>query len=131
MLPIRGKLQSKHVLEVLGELFLLHGVPDHIRSDNGPEFTAASVRQWLARIGVKSLFIEPGSPWEDGYVESFNGKLRDECLNGEIFETLLEAQVLIERWRHEYNTFRPHSSLGYQPPAPEAKMITPNLRKIA
>jgi transposase InsO family protein len=97
----------------------------------GPEFTAASVRQWLARIGVKTLFIEPGSPWENGYVESFNGKLRDECLNGEIFETLLEAQVLIERWRHEYNTFRPHSSLGYRPPAPETRMLTPNLRKIA
>jgi transposase InsO family protein len=97
----------------------------------GPEFTAASVRQWLARIGVKTLFIEPGSPWENGYVESFNGKLRDECLNGEIFETLLEAQVLIECWRHEYNTFRPHSSLGYRPPAPETRMLTPNLRKIA
>jgi transposase InsO family protein len=128
---VERKLQSKHVLEVLGELFVLHGAPDHIRSDNGPEFTAASVRQWLTRIGVKTLFIEPGSPWENGYVESFNGKLRDECLNGEIFETLLEAQVLIERWRHEYNTFRPHSSLGYRPPAPEARMLIPNLRKIA
>jgi putative transposase len=128
---VERKLQSKHVLEVLGELFLTHGVPDHIRSDNGPEFTAAGIRQWLAGIGVKTLFIEPGSPWENGYVESFNGKLRDECLNGEIFETLLEAQVLIERWRHEYNTFRPHSSLGYRPPAPEARMLTPNLRKIA
>jgi transposase InsO family protein len=89
------------------------------------------VRQWLARIGVRTLFIEPGSPWEDGYVESFNGKLRDECLNGEIFETLLEAQVLIERWRHEYNTFRPHISFGYRPPAPKTRMFTPNLRKIA
>jgi transposase InsO family protein len=128
---VERKLQSKHVLEVLGELFVSHGIPDHIRSDNGPEFTAASVRQRLARIGVKTLFIEPGSPWENGYVESFNGKLRDECLNGEIFETLLEAQVLIERWRHEYNTFRPHSSLGYRPPAPEARMLIPNLRKIA
>jgi len=79
---VERKLQSKHVLEVLGELFLTHGVPDHIRSDNGPEFTAASIRQWLARIGVRTLFIEPGSPWENGYVESFNGRLRDECLIG-------------------------------------------------
>ena len=128
---VERKLQSKHVLEVLGELFVHHGVPDHIRSDNGPEFTAAGVRQWLGWIGVETLFIEPGSPWENGYVESFNGKLRDECLNGEVFETLLEAQVLIERWRHEYNTFRPHSSLGYRPPAPEARMLTPDLKEIA
>jgi putative transposase len=108
-----------------------HGLPDHIRSDNGPEFTAASVRHWLARTGVKTLFIESGSPWENGYVESFNGKLRHECLNGEVFEALLEAQVLIDRWRYGYNTFRPHSSLGYRPPAPETRMFTPGLRKIA
>ena len=92
--------------------------PDHIRSDNGSEFTANAVRTWLGRIGVKTLFIEPGSPWENGFNESFNGKLRDELLNGEIFYTLKEAQVLIERWRHHYNTIRPHSSLGYRPPAP-------------
>ena len=128
---VERQLQSKHVIEVLGELFLTHGVPDHIRSDNGPEFTAASVRQWLDRTSVNTLFIEPGSPWENGYVESFNGRLRDECLNGEIFETLLEAQVLIERWRHEYNTFRPHGALGYRPPAPEAIIVIPGLRKIA
>jgi transposase InsO family protein len=91
----------------------------------------SSVREWLARIGVKTLFIEPGSPWENGYVESLNGTLRDECLNGEIFESLLEAQVLIERWRQEYNTFRPHSSLGYRPPAPEARILTPDQRRIA
>ena len=95
------------------------GPPDHIRSDNGPEFTATAVRSWLGRIGVGTLFIEPGSPWENGYNESFNGKLRDELLNGEIFYTLTEAQVLIERWRQHYNTVRPHSSLGYRPPAPE------------
>jgi len=86
----------------------------------GPEFTAAAVRRWLEQLGVGTLFIEPGSPWENGYVESFNGKFRAELLNRELFDTLLEAQVLIERWRHEYNTFRPHSSLGYRPPAPEA-----------
>jgi transposase InsO family protein len=96
------------------------GTPDFIRSDNGPEFTAEVIRGWLKRLGVKTLFIEPGSPWENGYIESFNGKLRDELLNGEIFDTLLEAQVVIERWRKEYNTERPHSSLGYKPPAPEA-----------
>ena len=94
-------------------------MPDHIRSDNGPEFVAKAVREWLARLGVKTLFIEPGSPWENGYIESFNGKLRDELLNGEIFYTLKEAQIVIERWRREYNTIRPHSSLGYRPPAPE------------
>ena len=98
--------------------------PGHIRSDNGPEFTAKVVRDWLHRVGVKTLFIEPGSPWENGYVESFNGKLRDELLNGEIFYSLREAKVLIERWRRHYNTVRPHSALGYRPPAPEAVMAT-------
>ena len=96
------------------------GTPAYIRSDNGPEFTAAAVREWLKRLGIGTLFIEPGSPWENGYVESFNGKLRDELLNGEIFYTLLEARVLIERWRQEYNRIRPHSALGYRPPTPEA-----------
>ena len=114
------KLQSDDVLERLSWLFVTRGVPDHIRSDNGPEFTSRVVRDWLGRVGVKTLFIEPGSPWENGYVESFNGKLRDELLNGEIFYTLREAKVLIERWRVHYNTVRPHSSLGYRPPAPEA-----------
>ena len=94
-------------------------VPEHIRSDNGSEFTAKAVRDWLMRMDVKTLYIEPGSPWENGYVESFNGKLCDELLNGEIFETLLEAKVLIERWRIEYNTIRPHRALGYRPPDPE------------
>ena len=113
------KLNSESVLERLGELFVHRGVPEHIRSDNGPEFTAAAVREWLSRLGVTTLFIEPGSPWENGYVESFNGKLRDELLNREIFYTLKEAKVLIERWRQEFNRLRPHSSLGYRPPAPE------------
>ena len=107
------------------ELFVQHGPPDHIRSDNGSEFTAHAVRDWLGRIGVKTLYIEPGSPWENGYNESFNSKLRDEILNTEIFYTLKEAKVLIERWRHHYNTIRPHSSLGYRPPAPET--ILPNV----
>ena len=93
-----------------------------LASDNGTEFTAKEVRKWLSRLGVKTLFIEPGSPWENGYIESFNGKLRDELLNREIFTTLTEAKVLIEQWRKEYNQVRPHSSLGYRPPAPETKI---------
>ncbi|MFC1989398.1 IS3 family transposase [Chloroflexota bacterium] len=115
-------ITSGDVLETLYELFLLRGVPEYIRSDNGPEFTAKVVRKWLNRVGVKTLFIEPGSPWENGYVESFNSKLRDELLNGEVFTTLTEARILIERWRREYNQVRPHSSLGYRPPAPEARI---------
>ena len=116
-------MTSDSVLERLSDLFVRRGVPDHIRSDNGPEFTALRVREWLGRVGVKTLFIEPGSPWENGYIESFNGKLRDELLDREIFDTLLEAKVLTERWRQEYNTVRPHSSLGYRPPAPEARLF--------
>jgi transposase InsO family protein len=113
------KLKSDDVLHCLTELFTIHGPPEHIRSDNGSEFTAKAVRCWLGRTGVQTLYIEPGSPWENGYNESFNSKLRDELPNGEIFTTLREAQVLIERWRRHYNTVRPHSSLGYRPPAPE------------
>ena len=120
-------LRSDDVLFTLSELFTKRGVPQHIRSDNGAEFTAKAVRDWLSRIGVKTLYIEPGSPWENGHIESFNGKLRDELLNGEIFETLLEAKVLIGQWRKEYNTFRPHSSLGYLPPAPETIEVMPTV----
>jgi len=120
------KLTSDDVRECLTDLFVKHGPPEHIRSDNGPEFTAKAVRDWLGRIGVTTRFIEPGSPWENGYNESFNGKLRDELLNGEIFNTLQEAQVIIEQWRQEYNTFRPHSSLGYRPPAPAAVVTHPD-----
>jgi putative transposase len=120
---VARKIKSDDVLDCLTDLFVKHGAPEHIRSDNGPEFTAKAVTSWLGRIGVKTLFIEPGSPWENGYNESFNGKLRDEVLNREIFYTLREAQVIIEEWRQEYNTFRPHSSLGYRPPAPE--MVLP------
>ncbi len=116
---VARRLRSDDVLQCLADLFVEHGPPEHIRSDNGPEFTAKAVRHWLGRIGVKTLFIEPGSPWENGYCESFNSKLRDELLNGEMFTTLREAQVLIESWRRHYNTVRPHSSLGYRPPAPE------------
>ena len=103
-------------------MFIFRGLPEHIRSDNGPEFTAKAVRRWLARLGVETLFIEPGSPWENGYIESFNGKLRDELLNRELFYTLTEAKILIEQWRKEYNQIRPHSSLQYRPPAPEVKV---------
>jgi transposase InsO family protein len=124
------KIKSDDVLFCLSDLFLIHGVPDHIRSDNGPEFTARMVRDWLKRIGVKTLFIEPGSPWENGYNESFNGKLRDELLNREIFYNLKEAQAMIEKWRQEYNTIRPHSSLNYRPPAPEALLPLVLDRKI-
>ena len=120
-IDVARKLTSEDVLERLSDLFVRRGVPDHIRSDNGPEFTALRVREWLARVQVKTLFIEPGSPWENGYVESFNGKLRDELLNREVFDTLLEAKVLIERWRRVYNTVRPHSALGYRAPAPDAR----------
>ncbi len=119
-IEVGRKLTSRDVLRVIAKLMLRYGVPDHIRSDYGPEFVAKAVRQWLARLNVETLFIEPGSPWENGYVESFNGKLGDELLNGEIFYTLQEAKVLIEMWRRHYNQVRPHSSLGYRPPAPEA-----------
>jgi transposase InsO family protein len=117
---VQRQIKSDDVLAVLAELFTRHGPPEHIRSDNGAEFTATAVREWLSRIGVKTLYIEPGSPWENGYCESFNGKLRDELLNGEIFYTLKEAQILTESWRQHYNTVRPHSSLGYVPPTPES-----------
>ena len=119
-LVVDRSIKSDDVLHCLSNQFLFYGIPEHIRSDNGPEFTAKAVREWLGRIGVKTAFIEPGSPWENGYNESFNGKLRDELLNGEIFYNMKEAKVLIENWRREYNTLRPHSSLDYRPPAPEA-----------
>ena len=119
-IDVARHLRSDDVLYRLAELFVDRGPPDHIRSDNGSEFTAKAVREWLARVGVKTLYIAPGSPWENGYNESFNGKLRDELLDGEMFYSLKEAQVLIERWRQHYNTVRPHSALGYRPPAPQA-----------
>ncbi len=120
---VQRRITSEDVIDQLFDLFVLRGTPEHIRSDNGPEFTAKAIRSWLAKLSVKTLYIEPGSPWENGYIESFNGKLRDELLNREIFTTLTEAKVLIADWRKEYNQVRPHSSLGYRPPAPEAKML--------
>jgi transposase InsO family protein len=120
---VNRRITSQDVIEQLFNLIVFRGVPEHIRSDNGPEFTAKAVCSWLNKLGVKTLFIEPGSPWENGYIESFNGKLRDELLNREIFTTLTEARVLIADWRKEYNQVRPHSSLGYRPPAPETKML--------
>jgi len=117
---VARRQSSEEVIDCLADLFIHRGMPEYLRSDNGAEFTASAVRGWLARLGVTTLFIYPGSPWENGYVESLIGKLRDELLNGEIFYTLQEAQVLIGRWRKEYNQIRPHSSLGYRPPAPKA-----------
>jgi len=122
-LLVSRRITCQDVIDQLFNLFVLRGIPEHIRSDNGPEFTARATRNWLKRLNVKTLSIEPGSPWENGYIESFNGKLRDELLNREIFTTLTEAMVLINDWRKEYNQVRPHSSLGYRPPAPETKML--------
>jgi transposase InsO family protein len=116
---INRKLTAIDVIDLLSDLFVLRGVPGHIRSDNGPEFVAQAVQEWIAAVGAKAAYIEPGSPWENGYIESFNARLRDELLNGEIFYTLREAQIIIESWRRHYNTIRPHASLGYKPPAPE------------
>ena len=122
-IDVARKLNHDDVLERLSWLMATRGVPGHIRSDNGSEFTAKAVRDWLGRVGVKTLYIEPGSPWENGYIESFNVKLADELLNREIFDSLYEAKVLIERWRRHYNAVRPHSALGYRPPAPEAWLV--------
>ncbi|AXT34708.1 IS3 family transposase [Phaeobacter sp. LSS9] len=116
---VKRKLNSTEVIDALTDLFILRGVPAYIRSDNGPEFIAEAVRGWIKAVGAKTAFIEPGSPWENGYCESFNGRMRDELLNGEVFYSLREAQIIIESWRKHYNTKRPHSALGYRPPAPE------------
>ena len=123
-IAVRRRLTSREVQEVLSELFLFRVCPTHIRSDNGPEFIARALRAWYGVLALAPLFIEPGSPWENGYVESFNRKLRDELLNGELFYTLHEAQVLVEHWRCHYNTQRPHSALGYWSPAPETRSVT-------
>jgi transposase InsO family protein len=127
-IDVERRLDSEDVLDRLEKLFVSRGTPEFIRSDNGSEFTAKAVRDWLERVEVDTLFITPGSPWENGYIESFNGKLRDEFLDREIFYTRSEAKILIERWRQEYNTFRPHSALGYRPPAPEAVLWPPPAR---
>jgi len=120
---VARRIRSDDVPGCLTELFVHRTIPDYIRSDNGPEFTAKTVREWLGRVGARTLFIEPGSPWENGYCESFNGKLRDEILDREIFYTVKEAEVLIEEWRQTYNKIRPHSALGYRPPVPVATTL--------
>jgi transposase InsO family protein len=116
---VQRQLKAVDVIDVLSDLFILRGVPEHIRSDNGAEFTAKAVQDWIAAVGAKTAYIAPGSPWENGFIESFNARLRDELLDGEIFYSLKEAQIVIESWRRHYNTLRPHGSLGYKPPAPE------------
>jgi len=121
-IKVDRKLNSTNVIDALTDLFILRGSPAFIRSDNGPEFIAQAVRDWIAVVGAKTAYIEPGSPWENGYCESFNGRFRDELLNGEIFYSLREAQIIIEEWRKHYNTKRPHSALGYRPPAPETNI---------
>ena len=120
MIRSERRWSSAKVIEALADVMVAKGVPEHLRSDNGPEFVARDLRKWLAGTGAKTAYIEPGSPWENGYCESFNSKLRDEFLNGEIFYSMKELRVLAERWRVHYNTVRPHSSLGYKPPAPAA-----------
>jgi len=116
---VERKIKAQDVIDILFNLFIYRGIPDHVRSDNGPEFTAKVIRKWLSRLGVKTLYIEPGSPWENGYIESFNGRMRDELLKREIFTTLKEAKILIEQWRKEYNHVRPHSARNNHPPVPE------------
>ena len=124
---VARRINSVGVIETLADVMLIHGVPEHIRSDNGAEMTAKVIRSWLGQLGTRALYIEPGSPWENGYCESFNGKLCDECLNQE-----MEAQVVIELWRNQYNTIRPHSSLGYRPPAPQTSTgLQPSLDQHA
>jgi transposase InsO family protein len=127
---VARRIRSQDVIFVLAELFMKHGTPEHIRSDNGPEFVAKKLMAWFKVLDVKPLFIEPGSPWENGYCESFNGKMRYLLLNGEIFYSLLEARVVIESWRRHYNEVRPHSSLGGRPPlAPETREV--NFRLVS
>ena len=120
MIKVDRKLNSGAVIDALTDLFILRGPPAFIRSDNGPEFIAQAVRNWIASVGSKTAYIEPGSPWENGYCESFNARFRDELLNGEIFYSLKEARIIIEQWRRHFNTIRPHSALGWKPPRPEA-----------
>ena len=126
-IQVARRLKSNDVIDVLADLFITRGIPGHIRSDNGPEFVATAVKDWIKGVGAQTAYIEPGSPWENGYVESFNGKLRDELLGCEVFNSLAEAKVLIEQWRRHYNTVRPHSSLGYRPPAPEVVLTMPSM----
>lgn len=128
---IDRRLKAIDVIDVLSDLFILRGVPEHVRSDNGPEFVAKAVQAWIGAVGAKTAYIAPGSPWENGFIESFNARLRDELLNGEIFYTLAEAKIVIESWRRHFNTVRPHGSLGYKPPAPEVFVPTMTARAAA
>ena len=123
LIRVRRSLNATAVIDALTDLFILRGAPAYIRSDNGPEFIAQSVQDWITAVGAKTTYIEPGSPWENGYIESFNARFRDELLNGEIFYSIKEAQTIIEQWRQHFNTVRPHSALGYRPPAPESVSI--------
>ncbi len=120
VMRVKRGLNSVEVVDALTDLFILRGPPEYIRSDHGAEFIAKKVCAWIDAVGAKTAFIAPGSPWENGYCESFNARLRDELLNGKVFYTLREAQILIERWRRHYNTVKPHSALGYRPPAPDS-----------
>ena len=122
-IKVARKLKAIDVIDALSDLFISRGVSHHVRSDNGPEFVAKVVQDWIAAVGAKTAYIAPGSPWENGYVESFNARLRDELLNGEVFNSLREAQVIVEGWRRHYNTVRPHGSIGYKPPAPEVHQL--------
>ena len=117
------RIRANDVIDIFADVMVERGIPEYLRSDNGPEMIAKVLRNWLARVGTKTAYIMPGSPWENGYCESFNGKLRNELLDGEIFYTLREAQVIIEQWRWHYNRIRPHSALGYRPPAPETTVV--------
>jgi putative transposase len=127
---VNRKLKAVDVIDVLSDLFILRGVPGHIRSDNGAEFIAKAVQEWIAAVGAKTAYIAPGSPWENGFIESFNARLRDELLDGEVFYSLKEAQIVIESWRRHYNTVRPHGSLGYKPPAPEVFVPALSMRAV-
>lgn len=120
----RRSWRGSDIIEVLADIMLRKGVPEYLRSDNGREFIAQKLRQWLSDIGVITTYIEPGSPWENGYCESFNGRMRDEFLNGELFGNLEEASILTQRWVKYYNEIRPHGSLGGRPPAPQSRTIT-------
>ena len=122
VIRVKEKLNSTDVIDALTDLFIVRGIPGYIRSNDGLEFIAEAVRQWIKAVGSETVYIEPGSPWEYGYCESFNARLKDELFHGEIFCTLREAKIVIEQWRRHYNTKRPHSALGYRPPAPESNI---------
>jgi len=128
---INRKLKAIDVIDVLSDLFILRGVPSHIRSDNGPEFVAKAVQDWIAAVGANTAYIAPGSPWKNGFIESINARLRDELLNGEIFYTLREAQIIIESWRRHYNDIRTHRSLDKDAPVARPVQRTGIIRSHA